>query len=177
MDIKEQIVAMVAEFQSFFDDNESTKNLAFRESLFNSEKAEYHKALEDDNKIEIADGLGDMLYVLAGSIDKFKGRDSVTNHFHNYFDSYYFEMFTRYGDEKTLKILTEIHRSNMSKACNTLEEAQLTILKYPHISDFRVLRKGDKYLIYCNADYEEVKKGKVLKSINYSPADLSFVCQ
>ncbi len=60
----------------------------------------------------------------------------------------------------------------MSKACNTLEEAHLTIAKYNYVDDFRVLVKNGKYLIYCNANYDEIKKGKLLKGINYSPANL-----
>lgn len=175
MNTKEQILAMVAEFQSFFDDDEATKDVNFRNSLFIEEQKEYKKAVKENNKIDVADAYGDMLYVLAGSIDKFKDDTFWIKSFHRSFNEIYSNMISIYGEETTLRILTEIHRSNMSKACNSLEEAQLTILKYPDISDFRLLRKGNKYLIYCNANYDDVKKGKVLKSINYSPADLCFV--
>ena len=63
----------------------------------------------------------------------------------------------------------EVQRSNMSKTCSTQEEAQKTQDYYNEkdgtISE--IIKRGNEYIVYRKPD------GKVLKSINYSKADLS----
>ena len=68
------------------------------------------------------------------------------------------------------ELFQEVHRSNMSKACKTLEEVEETQMWY-------ATHKGTP-----NTDYIEVgdvffvidkdNNNKTLKSINYSPANL-----
>lgn len=65
--------------------------------------------------------------------------------------------------------IREVHRSNMSKACNTHEEALATKKKYEDEwkeFTFYIHPVGDKFVVYRN-------DRKVMKSINYSPANLS----
>lgn len=61
----------------------------------------------------------------------------------------------------------EVHNSNMSKACNSLEETNQTIEKYAleGISVNHIISKKN-YLVRRNSD------NKILKSINYKPAEL-----
>jgi len=115
-----------------------------RLSLLEEELNELKEAIEQGDLVAAADAFCDIQYVLSGAIHEF----GLGKHFH-----YLFE---------------EVQRSNMSKACSTLEEAEKTRLMYLEqkrtISEIK--QKGDCFLGYRTED------GKVLKSINYSPADL-----
>ena len=70
-----------------------------------------------------------------------------------------------------------IHESNMSKLCKTEEEAKKTVESYqikydleksPYDSPTYRLSNNKKYYIVYN-----LSTGKILKSINYSPVDLT----
>ena len=59
----------------------------------------------------------------------------------------------------------------MSKTCQSIEEAQATQSHYMEtkgIESYIVEREGE-FLVYRKED------GKVLKSVNYSPADLAAI--
>jgi len=71
------------------------------------------------------------------------------------------------------ELFNEVQRSNMSKACKTLEEAEKTVAHYKE-------RKGESahieednglFLVYRDGDK------KTLKSIGYSPADLKGIIE
>ena len=122
----------------------SKERAKLRISLLAEELKELEEAVNADDLTEIADALCDLQYVLAGAILEF----GLADKFKTLFD--------------------EVHRSNMSKACKTAEEAEQTIKFYQDKDGtesyykeidglFLVFRKGDD---------------KTLKSINYSPADL-----
>ena len=68
---------------------ENTNRLRFH--LMKEENEEYLQAVEDDNLTEIADALGDMLYVLCGTIIEHGLQDKIE------------------------AVFDEIHQSNMSK--------------------------------------------------------------
>lgn len=117
---------------------------ALRVELLTEELKELQEAINNNDLIEVADALCDLQYVLAGAILEF-------------------------GLGDTFKALfDEVHRSNMSKACDSIHEAELTVAHYFEkdgtIAGYRV--DGGKYLVYRVAD------NKTLKSINYSPANL-----
>lgn len=168
--LKNEIIAMVQEFQDYFDTDESTKSVAFRNSLIEEETNEL---LNATNIVDQADAYGDIAYVIAGSVIKFSDNKAIREQYEFLLDKHLSEFSVFFTSSEMPQIMKEIHRSNMSKACNSLEEAHLTIAKYNYVDDFRVLVKNGKYLIYCNANYNEIKKGKLLKGINYSPANLS----
>lgn len=67
----------------------------------------------------------------------------------------------------------EVHRSNMSKACSSFQEAEATMDKYKGqgVECYIDVMKADKgiWLVKRSGDK------KVLKSINYSPAELSKI--
>ncbi|WP_454802349.1 pyrophosphohydrolase domain-containing protein [Mucilaginibacter phyllosphaerae] len=115
-----------------------------RVALLAEEVKELQDAIADNNLVEIADALCDIQYVLAGAILEFG-----------------------LGD-KFKALFDEVHRSNMSKACNTIEEANQTIAHYLQKdgSEAHFKEEEDKFLVFRTAD------NKTLKSINYSPADL-----
>ena len=77
-----------------------------------------------------------------------------------------------------MKIFTEVHRSNMSKSCNSIDEVYATMAqeKYKDIK-YTYTKKDNRYNIIVDEDFpeKELMKGKLLKSIGYSPANLSFV--
>jgi predicted HAD superfamily Cof-like phosphohydrolase len=124
---------------TIIDDNRSK----LRYDLIFEELKELSEAINDKDLVGIADALGDLQYVLSGAILEFG--------FTNNFD----------------KIFNEIHRSNMSKLCKTVEEAEATIKKY-YLDGVEAYyeKDGEYYHVKRTSDH------KTLKSINYSPADL-----
>lgn len=122
---------------------------ALRISLLQEELEEFKEAIEDGDIVEVADALADLQYVLSGAVLEF----GLGERFKALFD--------------------EVQRSNMSKACHTEAEASLTQAHYRKVKNTEsiVKPKGDQYLVYRKAD------GKVLKSINYSPADLKKIIE
>ncbi len=115
-----------------------------RIDLIAEELKELQDAVNEGNMVEVADALCDLQYVLAGAILEF----GLGNQFKTLFD--------------------EVHRSNMSKACHTVEEANQTIAHYKNNNNVDAYYKeiDSKFLVYRDGDH------KTLKSINYSPADL-----
>ena len=119
------------------------KRCELRVSLIREELEELEEAIQQKDLVEIADALCDIQYVLSGAILEFGMA------------------------EKFPQLFDEVQRSNMSKACNTVEEAEATVAHY-EAKGFPCSyeQDGDKYLVYRDADR------KTLKSINYSPADI-----
>ena len=122
----------------------SKQRANLRIALLAEELKELQEAVENDDLVEVADALCDLQYVLAGAIHEF-------------------------GLGGKFKILfDEVHRSNMSKACKSEEEANATIQHYRtnHQCDAYHKEEDALFLVYRKNDH------KTLKSINYSPADL-----
>lgn len=118
-----------------------------RIKLLQEELNELNAAIDAGNVVDAADALCDIQYVLSGTVLEF----GMANHFNSLFN--------------------EVHRSNMSKACNTEEEARETIGIFIEDRDsYDYKEKDGKFLVY-NRD------GKTIKSINYSPADLKSILQ
>ncbi len=139
----------VKEFHELFDlpvlDQPSIprNRIALRLNLLQEELDELKAALETDDKLETLDALCDIQYVLAGAIHEFG-------------------LGARFAEA-----FAEVHRSNMSKACKTLEQAEDTKRHYDALDQISEIREKDgQWLVYRVAD------GKVLKSVDYSPADL-----
>ena len=120
-----------------------------RVSLIAEELEELEQAIKDKDIVEIADALCDIQYVLSGAILEFGLKDKFS------------------------ELFDEVQRSNMSKACKTVEEAEATMKHYfdkdgteSYFKEvdglFLVFRKGDD---------------KTLKSVEYSPADLKGILE
>jgi len=95
--MKKQI-EQVKEFHELFSAPMSHKPMLITEErtnlrfdLMREENDEYWEACADSNIVEVADALGDMLYILCGTIIEHGMQDKIT------------------------EVFDEIHRSNMSK--------------------------------------------------------------
>ncbi len=125
-----------------------SKRCELRVSLIAEELKELQEAIADQDIVEIADALCDIQYVLSGAILEF----GLADKFKDLFD--------------------EVQRSNMSKACKDLSEAEATVMHYQNQGvDCFFEKEGNLYLVYRQEDR------KTLKSINYSPADLKKILQ
>jgi len=145
-----QALEMVSQFHQLFDapildiPQIPADRAALRVNLLEEEINELKQAIADGDLVEVVDAFADLQYVLSGAILEFGLGD-------------------RFAD-----IFAEVQRSNMSKACSTLEEAQATVEHYKTTKwfDAHIVTKWDQYLVYRTQDH------KVLKSVNYSPADI-----
>lgn len=63
------------------------------------------------------------------------------------------------------QLTDEVHRSNMTKACISMDEARATVTALvPTMGELTISQVGEKFVVS--------KGAKAMKSINYSPADL-----
>ena len=125
------------------------KRCALRVELIAEELKELEEAIAQKDIIEIADALCDIQYVLSGAILEF----GLGDKFKTLFD--------------------EVQRSNMSKTCQSMEEAEATMAHYKATKgvDSYVKQAGAHFLVFRTSD------NKTLKSINYSPADLKTILE
>lgn len=146
-----QALTMVSQFHQLFGapildtpQIPSSDRSTLRISLLQEELNELQQAINDNDIVEVADALADLQYVLAGAILEFW-------------------LWDRFA-----AIVEEVHRSNMSKACSSLSEAEATVTYYHQHKNTQahIVPQWDQYLILRTED------NKVLKSINYSPAKL-----
>ena len=118
-----------------------------RVALIAEELNELEDAIKDNDIVEVADALCDIQYVLSGAVLEFGLGDKFS------------------------ALFDEVQRSNMSKACDSREEAEQTVEYYHNKKNTQCYYKEQdgKYLVYRKGD------NKTLKSINYSPADLKSI--
>lgn len=114
-----------------------------RMNLLQEELNELADAIANNDLVEAADAFADLQYVLSGAILEFG------------------------LGEKFTALFEEVHRSNMSKTCATREEAEATLAHYAALGQEGFIEpSGEVFLVYRTEDR------KVLKNVNYSPADL-----
>lgn len=120
-----------------------------RVRLIAEELDELKEAIANNDLVEVADALCDIQYVLSGAVLEFG-----------------------LGD-KFVELFEEVQRSNMSKACNNMEEVNASIKHYKEVKgeDCEYRQEGDKFLLFRTSDQ------KTLKSINYSPADIKSILE
>lgn len=149
-------ISKVSEFHKTFEapiltspEIPNEQRCSLRIELLQEELNEFKQAINDKNIVEIADALCDLQYVLSGAILEFG------------------------LGEKFDELFDEVQRSNMSKACNSIQEAIQTIAHYKKKDGTESMYKyvGDKWVVFRMSD------NKVLKSINYSPANLKNILQ
>jgi predicted HAD superfamily Cof-like phosphohydrolase len=123
------------------------KRCKLRVELIAEELKELEQAIQDKDLVEVADALCDIQYVLAGAVLEFG------------------------LGEKFKTLFDEVQRSNMSKACKTMEEAEATVKHYKENknTDSYIREVDGLYLVFRKED------NKTLKSINYSPANLADI--
>lgn len=121
--------------------------VVLRIDLLQEEFQELKDAIINEDLVEIADALVDIQYILSGTVLEF-GLGGI---------------FKQLNDE--------VHRSNMSKACTSISEATKTHEAYENKGDSSTITtSGSKFLVRRH-------DGKVLKSINYSPANLKPIIE
>lgn len=124
------------------------KRCELRVSLISEELKELEEAIKDNDLVEIADALCDIQYVLSGAVLEFGLKDKFS------------------------ELFDEVQRSNMSKACTTLKEAEDTQTHYKNKGVESYIKEVDGvFLVFRSSD------NKTLKSINYSPADLKSILE
>jgi len=147
---------MVAEFHNTFGvpvletpQIPSKERCDLRINLMQEELNEIKEAIEKGDVVEIADGLCDLIFVCCGSILEFGMSDKFND------------------------LFQEVHNSNMSKACSSHKEAIETLLHYKQKDGTEGVYKEEdgKWLVYRKED------NKVLKSVNYSPANLKDIIE
>ncbi len=146
----------VKEFHKTFDvpvlknpEIPSKERCELRISLIQEELNELKEAIENNDLVEVADALCDLQYVLSGTVLEFG------------------------LGKKFTKLFDEVQRSNMSKACETQKEAIETLSHYKKKdkTEGHYKEVNGKYIVYRKGD------NKVLKSVNYSPANLKKYIQ
>src|SRR6187551_340606 len=125
----------------------SENRCKLRVALIAEELKELEVAILEKDIVEVADALCEIQYVLSGAILEFG------------------------LGEKFKSLFEEVQRSNMSKACQSEEEAIATIEHYKKKDGTECYyhKEGELYLIYRKSD------NKTLKSVNYSPANLDKI--
>lgn len=126
------------------------KLVEYRLSLVKEEFDETVDAIKNKDFTELVDGLGDIMYVVLG-------------------------FFSSVGVDAD-QVFNIIHQSNMSKLCDTEEDAIITVQRYqeeiPQRYDSPTYRKSDcgTYFVVYNKS-----TSKILKSYKYTPANFTSV--
>jgi len=134
-------------YKEFFDDKKLVK---LRLDLISEEFNELKEAIQNKDMVEVGDALADILYVTYGAGVSL-GIDL----------------------DRAFKL---VHESNMSKLCSSEEEALHTVEWYKtnqtvyDSPNYRRCEANDKLWVVYNES-----SGKILKSINYSQVDLSYL--
>ena len=125
----------------------SENRCKLRVALIAEELKELEVAILEKDIVGVADALCDIQYVLSGAILEFG------------------------LGEKFKPLFEEVQRSNMSKACQSEEEAKETVEYYKKKDGTECYYKAEdgKWLVYRTAD------NKTIKSVKYSPADLESI--
>jgi predicted HAD superfamily Cof-like phosphohydrolase len=118
-----------------------------RVALLAEELRELEDAIYENDIVAVADALCDLQYVLSGAVLEF----GLGAKFRALFD--------------------EVQRSNMSKVCHSLDEAEATVKYYQTQRDADCFyeEKDGIFLVFRREDR------KTLKSINYEPANLKSI--
>lgn len=128
-------------------------------------------------KVEQADAIVDSVYVLMGRLVHL----GATQMQDNIAISYLIDLFLNVAKQLEINFLPcwdEVHASNMSKVCRNQQEYQQTEAFYAQQGVKLVDSiKGEFIIAKCAQDVQLtdklVRKGKVLKSVFYRPADLA----
>jgi predicted HAD superfamily Cof-like phosphohydrolase len=131
---------------------------------------------EADCKVEQADAIVDSVYVLMGRLVQL-GDQKVED---NLSISYLIDLLLHVASNRNIDFVTcwdEVHSSNMSKVCRNEQEYQETEAFYAKQGvELMATVKGEFIIAKCAKDVElenkTVRRGKVLKSVYYRPADL-----
>ena len=186
---------MVLEFTKAYDFQVGDENTTItdflrkqRLDLIHEEICEYEDAKKKGDRLEMLDALCDIMYVVLGSHITFGIPLEINN---NEDDLSSLTDDLTHGDKTSMymylnyityaviykatilnvefkKAFTEVHRSNMSKSCGSIDEVYATMAqhKYKDI-DYNYVTKEGRWFIHRKDN------GKLIKSIAYSKAELA----
>lgn len=127
------------------------KRAKLRHELIREELEEFNQAIVQGDIVAVADALCDMQYVLSGAVLEFGLKDKFN------------------------ELFNEVQHSNMSKACKNYGEALATQQYYKERDGIETYIKekvkDGLFFVYRTSD------NKVLKSVNYSKADLKSIIE
>lgn len=119
------------------------QRVRLRLNLLEEELKELREAIANNDLVGVADAFADLQFVLTGAVLEF-------------------------GMHKIFPALcTEVYRSNMSKACNTMQEAEDTCDSCDEAT--HICARDGKFFVY------RVRDDKTIKNVNYSPANLEKI--
>lgn len=175
MELKEMLDDVI-EFRELFGlsvgDYQFKKDNPLHESLFIEELTEL---MEANNPTEQLDALVDIAYIACGRLV----HAAWLGHIDHDIDCEIIRYVQIIAERKGFDFPAawkHIHASNMSKACGSIVMANATVNFYANEKNIEAMysRVGGKYVVTCvNDPSGEVKEGKVLKSLIYSPADVT----
>ncbi|MCE0496307.1 nucleoside triphosphate pyrophosphohydrolase family protein [Vibrio salinus] len=179
-EIFQHIYRDIVEFRTTFDlpvaDPDSLDSNAdtLHTSLAIEELTELAQA---DNIVEQADAIVDTVYVLMGRLVHL-GMNSIEA---NLGINYIIDLLLNVAENRGIDFIPcwdEVHSSNMSKVCKSFDEYKQTEDFYSNQGiTISPSEKGAYIIAKCSADFigeeKTIRKGKVLKSVNYRPADLA----
>ena len=183
-DIFDHLYRDITEFRSTFDlpvDDPASLD-AQADTLHTSLAIEELTELaEADCKTEQADAIIDSVYVLMGRLVHL-GHSQVSD---NLAISYLIDLLLNVAVNRGINFIPcwdEVHSSNMSKVCRNEKEYTETEQFYADQGiKLMSVPKGEYIIAKCAEDFvaegKTVRKGKVLKSVYYRPADLKPLTQ
>jgi hypothetical protein len=169
--IKEELVSTIlvstSQFQERFD-KDSKPDEYSRWKILESEIEETEKAFREKNTIEILDGFCDQMYVIGGSVDKFKYNNIIANKYFYLLDVVINKSLEYFSLECIFDAFNDIHKSNMSKVHLSFFHVQETFERYHlDVKDWRIKQISEtEILVYDNSI------NKLLKPSNYKKANL-----
>lgn len=183
-EIYDHLYRDIKEFRSTFDlpvaapETMDEKGDTLHTSLAIEELTELAEA---DSKIEQADAIVDSVYVLMGRLVHL-GQAKVED---NLAISYLIDLLLNVSKNRSIDFLPcwdEVHSSNMSKVCRNEQEYSETEAFYAEQGiKLMAVQKGEYIIAKCAEDFvsegKTIRKGKVLKSVYYRPADLKPLTQ
>lgn len=143
---------------------------------------ELHELSEADNDVDRMDAIVDTAYVLMGRVVHFIGAGKVPLDTITMLpDLYVIEALLHVVEKHGFAFKPSwdaVHGSNMSKVCINTEEVDRTRAKYMKEGITTSVSKVGKYYVvkcYRDGSGKGVKPGKVLKSVEYIPVNLTEV--
>lgn len=171
-DLINTILACTAKFQERFD-SDSTPDLEKRWEILQSEVEETLKAISENDIVEILDGFCDQMYVLGGTVDKFKSFIAIKESFTIQLQEVLDRALQYFSLECIFDAFYDVHKSNMSKVHLSMFHLQETFERYNlQVKDWRIKEiSPTEILVYDN------KINKLLKPSTYTKANLKPILE